>query len=150
MPHGRPGEQAMTAVIAGLLMVAISAALAAYVAVQDPANLRRHLESRSNSPPPDTGFFAQHERDYKVRPIGPDNVPLATSTLIIVADGIRYSLPATVLAPQLPAGATSWTVGQTVCVSGTSPSCLLPAAKAVAFSVRSNGSTIVDIPALPG
>ena len=140
----------MTAIVAVALMVAITAILAAYVATEDPGNIRRNFEETSNSPPPDTGFFAQHESDYKVRPIGPDDVPLATSTLIIVTDGTRYDLPATALAPQLPAGSTSWAVGQTVCLAGASASCLLPAASEVAFSVRSNGATIVDLPALPG
>lgn len=146
MPDGEAGA----AVVAVLLLVAITVALAAYVVVADPGGIRQGLENRSNSPPPDTGFFAQHVADYTVRPVGPDDVPLSSSTLIIVADGARYDLPASVLSPQLPAGAAVWGVGQSVCLAGQSAGCLLPAAAEVSFAVRSNGSTIVDLPALPG
>src|SRR5687767_6813505 len=121
MLNGRQrSEDAMTAVVAVLLLVAIAVALTAYVVMADPADIRSNLEQTSNAPPPETGFFAKHGDDYLVRPVGPDDVPLATSTLIIVADGMRYSIPATALAPQLPAAATVWGVGQTVCLAGAS------------------------------
>ena len=112
MPLWMLGDDAGAAIVAVLLMVAVTVALAAYVAVIDPGNIRGDLEQRSKSPPPDTGFFAQHLVDYTIRPVGPDDVPLSSSTLIIVADGTRYDLPAAVLSPQLPAGATVWAVSQ--------------------------------------
>lgn len=149
MPGRKDREDAVSAVVAVLLLVAIAVALTAYVAMADPANIRRNLEEASNDPPPETGFFAKHGDDYLVRPVGPDDVPLASSTLIIVADGVRHSIPALALAPQLPAGAVVWGAGQTVCLAGPSPSCLLPAADEVAFSVRSNGATIVALPPIP-
>lgn len=134
---------AVTAPLGTMLLIGIVIVLVAVFVV-----MTQVLRPTSHEPV-ETGARATFYGDdgYWLEPSGPDDVPVAGSTLYIRIDGGEpEAVPLSAFASQL--GGPAWTVGTRICIVGPEPDCYRAAGQSVEVVLYSEGDYVFVVEGL--
>ncbi len=132
---------AATGPIGGILLIGIVVVLAALFVV-----MTQVLRTQPHDPVESGGKATFTGEGYYLEPSGPDDIPVAGSTLFITLDGVQTAVPLSTFSAQI--GGPAWTVGTRLCIIGPVAGCYSAAGREAQVTVYSNREYVFQVEAL--
>lgn len=137
----RGDERAISSIMGVVLLVGMTVGLAAIAGLAAQRGL-----GPSQVAVPNSEARAESDGTFRTVLLGPESLPLDGGRLLVDLQGVRMSYPLTVLQGQLGAQATTWQVGQSVCIAGPPP-CVVDYPGRVGVTVAYDQAIVFSIPA---
>lgn len=125
----REDRSAVSEVVGVVILIGITVVLAlVYFLITD------EFRGDTRDPVESGGRAAFWDDGYWVTPTGPDDIPVAGTSLHLTIDGVKTVIPLSTFSSTL-GGQATWPVGTRICIVGSAPGCYTASAERVQLAV---------------